>query len=107
MSGRALRAPADEVLLRRDGPAHAEVLRRDGPVGLLADDRIALLGAEDVHRLRAVRRDAERLAGGHHGLPQRQAVPRRDVELEGELPGERDAEHAPGRAGDRRRRARS
>ena len=47
-------------------------------------------------RLRAVRRDPERRAGGHHRLPERQPVPRRHVELVGQLPGERDPEHAPG-----------
>ena len=40
-------------------PVEAEIVRRDGAVGLLADDRIALLGAQHVHRLGAVRRDAE------------------------------------------------
>src|SRR4051812_45882000 len=44
---------ADEVgLLLRDGPRHAEVVRGDRSVGVLPDDRVALLGPEDVHGLR-------------------------------------------------------
>ena len=97
-----MRPPPDEVLLRRNGPRHPEVLWRDRAVRLLADDRVALLGTEDVHRFGAVGRDAEWLAGGHDRLPQRETVGGRDVELERELPGERDTEHAPGRAPDDR-----
>src|SRR6185369_14507043 len=59
----AERAPADEFLLLRHDPIHAEVLRRDAAVGLLADDDVALLGTQHVHRFRAVRREAVWRAG--------------------------------------------
>ena len=36
---------------------------------LLTDDDVALLSAQNVHRLRAVRRDPEFLAGLEHRLP--------------------------------------
>ena len=49
---------------------------------------------EDVHRLSTVRGDAELLAGLHHRLPDPQAVVGVDVDLEGQLAGEADAEDA-------------
>jgi hypothetical protein len=48
-----------------DDPVHAEIDGRDRAVGVLADDDEAHLGAQHVHRLGAVRRNAELLAGGH------------------------------------------
>ena len=58
---------------------HPEVLRGDGAVGVLADDRVALLGAQHVHRLGAVRRDVELLAGGGDVFPDVPARTRPDT----------------------------
>src|SRR5262249_19077986 len=77
-------------LLLGDRPPQAQVLWRDGAVGVLPDDRIALLRAQDVHGLGAVRRDAVRVAGLEQALQDRDRVPGADVDLEGELAGEAD-----------------
>src|SRR4051794_14694792 len=88
-------ALADEVgLLLGDDPAHAEVERGHGAVRVLADDDVALLGAQHVHGLGAIGRDAERLAGAYERLPDWAAVAGRHVDLVGELAREADAEHA-------------
>src|SRR4249919_3231373 len=88
------RALADEVTLARvHDPTHAEVLGCLGAVGLLPDDHVALLGAQHVHRLGAVWRDTERLARGHDRLPDVAGIPRRDVQLVGQLPSEADPTH--------------
>src|SRR6185503_6837498 len=72
-----VRAAPDEVaLVLRDHPAEPEVLGRDRPVGVLADDHVALLRAQHVHRLGSVRRDAVRLPRVPDRLPQREPVPR-------------------------------
>ena len=55
------------------------VLRGDGAVGVLADDRVALLGAQHVHGLGAVRGDVELRAGRVHVLPDRAARTRPDT----------------------------
>ena len=86
--GPHVRSPPDEVLLLRHDPVHAQVLRCDGPVGLLADDRIALLSSEHVQRLCAIRGDAVRGAGRHDGLPEPPAVPGRHIQLVRQLAGE-------------------
>ena len=53
--GAGERALADEVGLGlADRPGEAGVVRRQRAVGVLADDDVALLGAQDVHRLGAV-----------------------------------------------------
>ena len=67
---------------------------RDRAVSLLADDDVSLLGAGHVHGLRAVRREAVRLAGLDHLFPQRKAVPCGDVDLVRQFAVETDAEHA-------------
>jgi hypothetical protein len=75
--GPVVRPLADEVgLLLGHDPAHAEVLRHDRPVGVLADDRVALLGAQDVHGLGAVRGDAVGGTGLVQGLPESEGLPR-------------------------------
>ena len=54
--GRAQRALADEVrLVLADRPAQARIIGRDRAVGILADDDVALLGAQHVHGFGAVR----------------------------------------------------
>ena len=69
-------------------------------VGVLPDDRVALLEAQDALRLDAEGAHAEVLAGGHQLLPHVQAVRGRHVDLEGQLAGEPDPpEHAVGDAG--------
>src|SRR5690606_30002019 len=83
-------ALADEVLELRDDPLHARVLRRHRPVGVLPDDDEALLRAQHVHGLRAVRGDAVLGAGVRDRLPHGEAVERVDVDLEGQLTGEGD-----------------
>ncbi len=93
--GAGVGALADEVgLLLRHRPAHAQVLRGDRAVGVLTDDRVALLGAQDVHGLGPVRGDAVRGTGLVQRLPQREGVPRRHVDLVGEFTGEADPAHA-------------
>ena len=93
MSGRASeRLPTKSGLALPTCPAEAEIVRRHRAVGLLADDDVALLGAQHMHRLGAVGRDAERLARGIDRLPDRAAVIGRHVDLEAELAGEADAE---------------
>ena len=88
-------ALADEVGLRLgDDPAQAEIVGRHRAVGLLADDDVALLGAQHVHRLGAVGRDAVRLRRPPQRLPHRAAVVGRHVDLVAELAGEADAEDA-------------
>ena len=87
------RALADEIGLGlADRPGEADIVRRHRAVGLLADDDVALLGAQHVHRLGAVGRDAVCLAGLVERLPDGAAVARRHVDLEAELAGEADAE---------------
>ncbi len=94
------RAPAEEVLLvLGDDPVHAEVDRRDRAVGVLADDDVALLGAQHVHRLGAVRRDAEALADIHQRFPNVPCLVAH-VDLVRELAGEADPHHARRHAGD-------
>ena len=88
------RAPAQEVLLRTDDPVHAEVGGGHRAVGFLADDDVALLGAQHVHGLGAERRDAVFLAGVHERRPQTEAVARRHVDLERQLAREADPEDA-------------
>ena len=84
-----------------------EVLRRHRAVGLLADDQVALLGAQHVHRLGAVRRHAERLAGGHSASHSSRPWQAGDVDLERQLAGEARRGRPRRRdAGDRRRRDR-
>ena len=51
------RSPAEKLLVLGDDPVHSEIDRRDRAVGILADDDVAFLGAEHVHRLGAVRCD--------------------------------------------------
>ena len=93
--GAGERALAEEVALRRrDDPVHAEILRRHGAVGVLADDRVALLGAQDVHRLGAVRRRLDR-------PPELEPAAAVHVHLERELAREADAADARRDPGDR------
>ncbi len=53
--GTCERAFADEILFRfPDRPIEAQVVERHRAVGLLADDDVALLGPQHMHRLSAV-----------------------------------------------------
>ena len=72
MSGRVSeRLPTKSGFALPIMPAKPEVVRRHRAVGLLADDDVALLGAQHMHRLGAVGRDAEALARGDDRLPDR------------------------------------
>ena len=84
-----------------------EVLRGDGAVGVLADDRVALLGPQHVHGLGAVRRDVELRAGRRTASHSASPYQARHVDLVGQLAGEGDPADAGRMPGDQGRRARS
>ena len=64
IAGRASeRLPTKSGFDLADRPAEPDVVRRHGAIGFLADDDVALLGAQHVHRLGAVGRDVEYLPG--------------------------------------------
>ena len=77
IAGRASeRLPTKSVFGLADRPAEADIVRGRRAVGFLTDDDVALLGAQHVHRLGAVGRDAERLPASNtasqtprHSLP--------------------------------------
>ena len=72
MAGRMQRALSHEVVLGlADRPTEPDVIRRNRAVGFLADDDVALLGAQHVHGFGAVRGDVVRLAGRRRWLPTR------------------------------------
>src|SRR3546814_11798411 len=94
------RALADKIRLRlADRPGEAGIIRCDRPVRVLTDDDVALLRAEHMHGLGAVRRDAELAAGFVERLPEVKSVAGGHVDLVADLAGEADTEqpsrHAP------------
>ncbi len=93
------RAAAEEVLALGDDPVHAEIDGRHRAVGVLPDDDESLLGAQHVHRLGAVGRDAVLRAGRHQRFPDVPRLVGADVDLVGELAGEADPHHARRHAG--------
>ena len=85
-------ALADEVRLAlADGPSESEVIWCERAVGILSDDDEALLGAQDVHGLGAVRREAVIFAGSDDGIECRLPVGGGDIHLETEFAGEAHA----------------
>ena len=92
---------AEEIcLLLRHYPAHAEIVGVDRPVHLVTEREKALLDPEDVVRLRADRRDAERLSGLHGAVPEVAHMAGRHVDLEGQLAGEADPDDPRGQPRD-------
>src|SRR3546814_2678555 len=88
-----LRALADKIRLRlADRPGEAGIIRCDRPVRVLTDDDVALLRAEHMHGLGAVRRDAELAAGFVERLPEVKSVAGGHVDLVADLAGEADTE---------------
>ena len=86
-------ANADEIgLLLADRPVQPGIVRRHGAVRVLADDDVALLGAQHVHRLGAVGAGAMLLALGPQRFPDGLAVIGQHVDLEAAVAGERHAE---------------
>ena len=89
------RTLAQEVrLLLGNRPGHTEILRCHGRVGFLADDRVALFRAQDVHGFGAVRRDPVVRARRNQRLPQWQPIPGRYIDLICKFAGETDPAHA-------------
>ena len=97
--GTRQRTLAQEVLGARHEALHPQVDRRHRPVGVLADDDVALLRAQHVHRLGAVRRDAVRSTGLHQRFPHGPTVIGRHVDLVGELAREAHAQNPRRHAG--------
>src|SRR3546814_1198416 len=87
------RALADKIRLRlADRPGEAGIIRCDRPVRVLTDDDVALLRAEHMHGLGAVRRDAELAAGFVERLPEGKYVGGGHGDLVADLDGETDTE---------------
>ena len=95
-------APADpgERLAAAHRPAHVEIVRGDRGIGVLADDDEALLGAQDVHGLGAVGRQAVLRAVLGERFEHAHGVVGLDVHLVAQLAGEGDAEHPRRHPGD-------
>ena len=83
---------ADEVLLlvELDDPRHRGAERRRLGVGVLADEDVHLLQAQDPLRLEPERPQPERLAGAQQRVPDVLAVGRREVDLVADLADEPD-----------------
>ena len=79
------RPPSETILISRDECAEADIDRRHRAIRFLADDDVALLGAHDMHCLRAVGRDAERFADGNQPFPQFQSLISRHIDLVAQL----------------------
>ena len=94
------RATAEKVLVAGDERAEPKIDRRHRAVGFLSDDDVALLGPHDMHRLGAVRGDAEGLADGDQPFPQFQPLIGRYIDLVTQLAREADPEDARGDTAD-------
>src|SRR5690606_12899301 len=82
-------ADTDEIrLLLRDGPAIAGIVRRDRAIGVLPDDEIALLGAQNMHGLGAVEAPTHAFRPLPDRLPDGRTVIGGHVDLEAEFAGE-------------------
>src|SRR5215204_1576822 len=81
------------VLVRLDHPAEAHIVGSCEPVGVLANDEVALLQAQDALRLDAEGPYAQVRAALHERLPHVQAVGCGHVDLVAEFAGEADAPH--------------
>src|SRR5580704_15762838 len=91
------------VLVELDRPVKPRAEAAGQAVGVLADDKVALLKAQDALGLHPERRDPEVGAAVHQRLPDVQPVPGRDVQLVRQLAGEADPpQHAPVHPGDPR-----
>src|SRR5689334_22911398 len=84
------------VLVELDGPVQAGAEAAGQPVGVLPDDKVALLQPQDALGLHPERRDPQVAAAVHQRLPDVQPVSGRDVQFVAELAGEPDPpQHAP------------
>src|SRR6185437_2270518 len=100
-SGALQRTPADEVgLVLADGPRKTRIVWSHRAIRVLANDDVALLGPQHVHRLGAIRGDSVLLPGLDDRLPDCRTEIRRYVDLESELAGEADAHKEHGDAAD-------
>ncbi len=88
------------VLVELDRPRHRRAERSRLGVGVLADDDVLLLQAQDPLRLEPERADPLRLAGLQQRVPDVLAVRRREVDLVAELADEADPQQQRVDAGD-------
>ena len=92
---------ADEIRLEfSHRPGEPRIVGRHGAVGVLADDDVALLGAQHVHRLGSILHHVVLLPGGVDRLPHGGAEVGRHIDLESEFAGEAHAKQHHGNAAD-------
>ena len=85
--GAGERALADAILSLVHHRRYPQIDRRDRPVGVLADDDVAFLRAQHMHRFGAVRRDPMWAPRVHQDLPHMPRPVSRYVDFIGELAG--------------------